>query len=142
MEITTESPLLPWLVRQCDVVGEVGQKRTAPDLVLWGDEHGGLLEPAQKGEERAFQLVQIQRRRPRTSSRTSFRTAAATACEPEMLTIHITDNHTKSLEQDAGTARKRQAHFRSTEARGVREEHCARAAGPPPNKFSVMIAYL
>ena len=57
MEITTESPLLPWLVRQCDVVGEVGQKRTAPDLVLWGDEHGGLLEPAQKGEERAFQLV-------------------------------------------------------------------------------------
>ena len=34
VEITTESPLLPWLVRHCDVAGEVGQKRTAPDLVL------------------------------------------------------------------------------------------------------------
>ena len=39
-EITTESPLLPWLVRQCDVAGEVGQKRTAPDLVLRSDEPG------------------------------------------------------------------------------------------------------
>ena len=48
LEITTESPLLPWLVRQCDVAGEVGQKRTAPDLVLWSDELGGLLEPAQE----------------------------------------------------------------------------------------------
>ena len=46
MEITTESPLLPWLVRQCDVAGEVGQKRTAHELVLWSDEPGGLLEPA------------------------------------------------------------------------------------------------
>ena len=48
MEITTESPLLPWLVIQCDAAGEVGQKRTAPDLVLWSDELGGLLEPAQE----------------------------------------------------------------------------------------------
>ena len=48
MEITIESPLLPWLVRQCDVAGKVVQKRTAPDLVLWRDEPGGLLEPAQK----------------------------------------------------------------------------------------------
>ena len=74
MEITTESPLLPWLVRQCD-------------------EPGGLLEPAQE------ELVQIQRRRSRTSSRSRVsETGAATACEPELLTIHITDNHTKSLE--------------------------------------------
>ena len=48
MESTTESPLLPWSVRQCDVAGKVGQKRTAPDLVLWSDEPGGVLEPAQK----------------------------------------------------------------------------------------------
>ena len=48
MEITTESPLLPWLVRQCDVAGEDRQKRTAPDLVLWSEEPGGLLEPAQE----------------------------------------------------------------------------------------------
>ena len=34
------------------------------------------------------------------------------------------------------------AHFRSTEARGVSKELCTRAAGPPPNKFSVKPAYL
>ena len=43
MEITAESPLLPWLVRQYDVAGG---KRTAPDLVLWSDTLVGLLEPA------------------------------------------------------------------------------------------------
>ena len=54
MEITTESPLLTWLVRQCDVAGEVRQMRTAPDLVLWRDEAGGLLEPAlQEKKERS-----------------------------------------------------------------------------------------
>ena len=42
VEITTESPLLPWLVRRCGVAGE------AHDLVLWSDELGGLLEPAQE----------------------------------------------------------------------------------------------
>ena len=97
MEITTESPRLPWLVRQCDVAGEVRQKRTAPDLVLWSDEPGGLLEPAQEGGKERSHLVQVQRRRPRTSSRTQVPETTA-ACEPELLTIHITDNHTKSLE--------------------------------------------
>ena len=48
MEITTESPLLPWLVRQCDVASEVRQMRTVPDSVLWRDEAGGLLEPGQQ----------------------------------------------------------------------------------------------
>ena len=48
MEITTESPLLPWLGRQCGAAGKVGQKRTALDLVLWSDELGGLVEPTQK----------------------------------------------------------------------------------------------
>ena len=80
MVITTESPLLPWLVRQCD-------------------EPGGLLEPAQEGKARAFQVVLVQRIRPRTRSCTRVsETAAAAACEPELLSIHITDNHTKSLE--------------------------------------------
>ena len=51
-----------------------------------------------KPEERASQLVQIWQSKPRTSSRTRVSaTGAATACEPELLTIHITDNHTKSL---------------------------------------------
>ena len=72
MEITTESPRLPGLVRQCDMAGEVRQKRTAPDLVLWSDEPSGLLEPAQEeGKERSH-LVHVQRRRPRTSSHTNF----------------------------------------------------------------------
>ena len=53
-EITTESPLLPWLVRRCDVAGEVGQKRTAPDLVFWSDESGGLLEQAQEERKECF----------------------------------------------------------------------------------------
>ena len=50
-----------------------------------------------KPEERASQLVQIRQRRLRTSSRTRVSaTFAATACELELRTIHITDNHTKS----------------------------------------------
>ena len=48
----------------------------------------------------------------------------------------------KEYSAHAGAARKRQAHFRSTEARGVIKELCTRAAGPPPNKFSVKPAYL
>ena len=75
-------------------------QRTAPDLVLWSDELGRLLEPAQeerKARGRSVQLVQIQLRRLRTSSRIRVSvTGAGTACEPELLTIHITDNHTKS----------------------------------------------
>ena len=39
----------------------------------------------------------MQRRKPRTSSRTRVSvTGAATACKPEPQTIHITDNHTKN----------------------------------------------
>ena len=50
-----------------------------------------------KPEERASQLVQIRQRKLRTSSRTRVSaTVAATACELELRTIHITDNHTKS----------------------------------------------
>ena len=82
MEITTESPLLPSLVRQYDVAGEVGQKRTAPDLVLWRDELGGLLEPAQEERKEC----------------SNWSKSSGEGCEQELLTIHITDNHTKSLE--------------------------------------------
>ena len=75
-------------------------QRTAPDLVLWSDEPGGLLEPAQeerKARGKSVPIGQIQRKRPRTSLRPRLSaTGAATACEPELLTIHITDNHIKS----------------------------------------------
>ena len=50
-----------------------------------------------KPKGRASQLVQIRQRKQRTSSRTRVSTTgAATACEQEPRTIHITDNHTKS----------------------------------------------
>ena len=73
--------------------------------VLWSDEPGGFLEPAQEDRKARRKSVPIgpnpAKRKLRTSSRTSSRTrvsatGAATACEPELLTIHITDNHTKS----------------------------------------------
>ena len=75
-------------------------QRTALDLVLWSDESGGLLEPAQeeqKPEARASQLVRIPRRRPRMSLHTqASETGAVIACKEEPPTIHITDNHTES----------------------------------------------
>ena len=70
-------------------------QRTAPDLVLWSDEPGeysNQLRRKGKPEERASQLVRIQRRRPTQASEIGV----AVACEPEPRTIHITDNHTKS----------------------------------------------
>ena len=109
------------------------------DNVIWW-----ITRASSGGKERVFQLVvQIQRRRPRTSSRTRVsETGAATACEPELLTIHIADNHTEGLE-----------HMQALQGRGkptsdVRKleelikEHYTRAAGPPPNKFSEKIASL
>ena len=53
-------------------------QRAAPDLVLWSDELG------------------VQRKLRTSSRKRVSATGAATACEPELLTIHITDNHTKS----------------------------------------------
>ena len=48
-------------------------------------------------EARAFPSVRMPRRRPRTSSHTHVsEIGAATACEPEPQTIHITDNPTKN----------------------------------------------
>ena len=45
----------------------------------------------------ASQWVQIRQRQPRTSSHTQVsKIGAATACEPEPQTIHITDNPTKN----------------------------------------------
>ena len=59
-------------------------QRTAPDLVLWSDEP-------------ASQLLHIRQRKLRTSSRTRVSaTGAASACELELRTVHITCNHTKS----------------------------------------------
>ena len=61
-----------------------------------------------------FQLVQILRIRPHTSSRTRVsETGATSACEPELLTIHITDNHTKSLE-----------HMQALQGRGKPQQKC------------------
>ena len=61
-------------------------------------DHSNQLKRREKPEERASRLVQIRRRNLRTSSRTRVSaTGAATACEPELRTIHITDNHPKSL---------------------------------------------
>ena len=50
-----------------------------------------------RGKERVFQLVHIQRKRPRTSSRTRVSQNCCSNCVREVLTMHITDNHTKSL---------------------------------------------
>ena len=74
-------------------------QRTAPDLVLWSDERGRLLEPAQEESQRKERPNWSKSGRElRTSSRTRVSAiGAATACELEPRTIHITDNHTKSL---------------------------------------------
>ena len=134
---------LPCCQSWSDNVMWLGKSDRSEQHLIWCCEVMSQVDySSQLRKKRAFQLVQIQRRRPRTSPRTRVsETGAATASEPELLTIHITDNHTTSLAR-VGTARKRQAHFRSTEARGVSKEHCTRAAGPPPNKFSEKIAYL
>ena len=73
-------------------------QRTGPDLVLWSDEpYSNQLRREGKPEERVYQLVKIRQRELGTSSRTRFyATGAAAACELELRTIHITDNHTKS----------------------------------------------
>ena len=63
------------------------------------------LRNKRKPEERASQLVHIRHRKPRTISRTRVSTTgAATSCELELLTIHITDNHTKSQSSRSTTA--------------------------------------
>ena len=76
-------------------------QRTAPDLVLWSDEPGGLLEPTQEERKARGKGVPIgpnpAERETHELTHTSFRNwCRATACEPELRTIHITDNHTKS----------------------------------------------
>ena len=74
-------------------------QRTAPDLVSWSDEPCGSLEPGGKESQRKERpnWSKFGRERLRTSSRTRVSaTGAATACELELRTIHITDNHTKS----------------------------------------------
>ena len=75
-------------------------QRTTPDLVLWSDEPFGLLEPAQEERKARGKSVPIgpnpAEQAKHELTHTIFRSGAATACELELRTIHITDNHTKS----------------------------------------------
>ena len=64
-------------------------QRTAPDLVLWSDEPGGLLEPAQEERPReSVTIVQIWQRKLRTSSRTRV-SATELEKEPEFPIIMV-----------------------------------------------------
>ena len=70
-------------------------QRSTPDLVLWSDEPGGVLEPAQ--EERKEGQRQERSHRTHELSHTQVsEIGAAAACEPEPQTIHITDNPTEN----------------------------------------------
>ena len=76
-------------------------QRSTPDLVLWSDEPGGVLEPAQEERAARGKSVPIG---PNAAEKATHEltythvseTVAATACEPEPQTIHITDNHSKN----------------------------------------------
>ena len=74
-------------------------QRTAPVLVLWSDEPGGSLEPAQE-EKKSQETVPMSpypaEKATHEITHTSFRTGSAVTCELELRTIQITENHTKS----------------------------------------------
>ena len=74
-------------------------QRTAPDLVLWSDEPGGSLEPAQEERKARGKSVPIgpnpAEKGTHELTHTSFRNWCS-YCELELRTIHITDDHTKS----------------------------------------------
>ena len=74
-------------------------QQTAPDLVLWSDEPGGLLEPAQEERKARGKSVPMWSKSggekgTHELTHTSFRWCSHCVQEPR--TIHITDNRTKS----------------------------------------------
>ena len=72
-------------------------------------EYSNQLRKKGRPEARAFPSVRMQRRRPRTSSHTHVsEIGAATACEPEPQTIHITDNPRKNLSSGSSWPTTRQ----------------------------------
>ena len=77
-------------------------QRSTPDLVLWSDEPGGLLEPAQEERKARGKSVPIgptaAEKATHELTHTFPKLVAATACEPEPQTIHITDNPHKEPE--------------------------------------------
>ena len=71
-------------------------QRSAPDLVLWSDEPGALLEPVQEERKARGKSVQREKATHELTHTQASEIGAVIACEPQPRAIHITDNHTKS----------------------------------------------